>query len=308
MKRNYSDRTIKLLFGRATSCAYPDCSQPLIFENRGRLTVGAQIAHIRSEAANGPRFDPTYPQQLVDQEENLILLCGLHHKPVDEHASIYPVEELLEWKRRQVSATPTPTLTEPQIAAVVQHYDLNSLEPMGFERLCQALMARAFGVGTRLHGGYGSDGGLDASFLGRALYPSKVEPWDGYVVMQAKLIRAAANKPAGADQLRQWIRHEVGRWAPGRRPETAAPPADYLLLATNLSIPAALRSEGWSQIDRLVCETSGGTLKGWEIWDETRIFELLDAYPDVRYAFAPLMTSNRLVANYMDRHQDGVNR
>lgn len=263
------------------------------------MTVGAQIAHIRSEVANGPRFDATYPQNLVDQEENLILLCGLHHKPVDEHASIYPVEELLEWKRRQVSATSMP-LTEPQIAAVVQHYDLNSLEPMGFESLSQALMVRVFGVGTRLHGGYGPDGGLDASFLGRALYPSKVEPWDGFVVMQAMQIRATANKPAGVVQLRQWIRHAVSRWAPGCRPVTAGPPADYLLLVTNLSIPAVFRSEGWSHIDRLICETSGGTLRGWEIWDEARIFELLDAYPDVRDAFAPLMTSNRLVANYMD--------
>lgn len=272
------------------------------------LSVVAQIAHIRSEVVNGPRYDPTYPEDLVDEEENLFLLCGLHHKPVDEHASKYPVAELLEWKRRQVGTTPAASLTDPQMAEILRHYDLNSLDPMGFEKLCQALAARTLGIGTRIHGGYGPDGGRDASFDGQLdSYPSKIDPWAGYIVMQAKFIQAG-NTPASANQFRNWIRHEVARWSPNGRLREAEKSADYLILATNISVPAAFGPDGWRRIGDLVRDISGNTLKGWEVWDEAKIFGLLDAYHDVRTAFAPLITSSRLVANLIDLYRNGPER
>lgn len=98
--RNYSQTTIKTLFGEASACAFPGCGDPLVFEDRGAKTVTAQIAHIRSERTNGPRHDPTFTGD-VDGEENLLLLCGKHHPPVDRHESLYKVDELLEWKRLQ---------------------------------------------------------------------------------------------------------------------------------------------------------------------------------------------------------------
>jgi hypothetical protein len=100
--RNYSLPTIKTLFGQASRCAYPGCQEPLIFEDKGVSTVVAQIAHIRSEKTNGPRHDPSYTGD-IDGDANLLLLCGKHHPPVDRHESIYPIEELLGWKRQQVS-------------------------------------------------------------------------------------------------------------------------------------------------------------------------------------------------------------
>ncbi len=101
MGRSYSLPTIKTLFGEASSCAYPDCDEPLIFHDRGATTVVAQIAHIRSASPKGPRHDPDYARD-VDGHENLLLLCGKHHPPVDRHESIYSVEELEAWKERQV--------------------------------------------------------------------------------------------------------------------------------------------------------------------------------------------------------------
>lgn len=104
MSRNYSLPTVKALFGEASSCAFPDCGAPLVFRDRGQITIVAQIAHIRSEQQGGPRYDAAYPADLIDQHENLLLLCGTHHPPVDRHESLYPVSELLEWKRNQVAA------------------------------------------------------------------------------------------------------------------------------------------------------------------------------------------------------------
>lgn len=53
MPDRYSLQTVKLLFGTALYCAYPGCLAPLVFKDRGRLTVITQIAHIRSENKTG---------------------------------------------------------------------------------------------------------------------------------------------------------------------------------------------------------------------------------------------------------------
>jgi hypothetical protein len=305
LKRSYSERTIKLLFGRAVKCAYPRCDNPLVFEDRGVLSVSVQIAHIRSESVNGPRFDPSYPEELIDQEENLLLLCGIHHKPVDDHASVYPTGELLEWKRKQVVVSSEVTLTEPQIADVIRHYDLNSLEPMGFEKLCQALTVGVLGPGTKIHGGYGPDGGRDASLTGgSAAFPSRHAPWDGYIVMQAAF-KPTAGTSSDAAWLRQWIMAQVRKWAPNHRPAAAGAPADYLILATNVSLRVTHGLGASDRVNDLIRHVSGDTLKGWQVWDEAKIFELLDAHDAVRTAFAPLMTSSRSVTDLMDTYRRG---
>ncbi|MFC8952363.1 hypothetical protein ACFT8P_06925 [Streptomyces sp. NPDC057101] len=101
MGRSYTQKTIKLLFGTATHCAYPECDRPLILKERGLYTPTAQIAHIRSEQKEGPRYDQSYPLDKINDFENLLLLCGDHHPPVDRHVSQYSTEELLSWKARQ---------------------------------------------------------------------------------------------------------------------------------------------------------------------------------------------------------------
>lgn len=100
MARNYTLPTIKTLFGEASACAYPGCGESLIFNDRGKATVVAQIAHIRSEKPNGPRHDPDYADEL-NGPANLLLLCGRHHPPVDRHESTYTIDELEVWKARQ---------------------------------------------------------------------------------------------------------------------------------------------------------------------------------------------------------------
>lgn len=105
MGHNYTLPTVKLLFATARTCAYPDCRVPPVFEDadRGIRSVAVQIAHIRSAKASGPRYDLRYPAEKVNSEENLLLLCGKHHHPVDGNESTYSIEELLEWKKVQVT-------------------------------------------------------------------------------------------------------------------------------------------------------------------------------------------------------------
>ncbi|MFF4298069.1 HNH endonuclease signature motif containing protein [Streptomyces vinaceus] len=102
----------KLLFGRASHCAYPECEELLIQEHRGQLSVTAEIAHIRAESVGGPRYDAAF--EAVNKEENLLLMCPKHHVWIDDFEDDYPVDELLDWKRRQVAQGRSAGLTESQ--------------------------------------------------------------------------------------------------------------------------------------------------------------------------------------------------
>lgn len=105
MGHSFTQPTIKLLFATARTCAYPDCQIPLVFEDpdRGVRSVAVQIAHIRSPKPKGPRHDPDYPEDKLNSDENLLLLCWTHHHPVDDDESKYTIEELLDWKKNQVT-------------------------------------------------------------------------------------------------------------------------------------------------------------------------------------------------------------
>ena len=41
--------------------------------------------HIVSAATNGPRYDPDFPDDQLDDYSNLLLLCKVHHKLIDDH-------------------------------------------------------------------------------------------------------------------------------------------------------------------------------------------------------------------------------
>ena len=102
-----------MLFGQASSCAHPDCEAPLIFVERGASTVVAQIADIRSERPNGPRYDRMFTGD-INGAENLLLLCGTHHPPVDRHESLYSIAELEQWKLQQREAGRGTYITDVQ--------------------------------------------------------------------------------------------------------------------------------------------------------------------------------------------------
>jgi len=115
---------VKILFAEASQCAFQPCLQPLVLRERGLATVNVQIAHIRSAKRNGPRFEVAYPVEQINQPENLLLLCGIHHHPVDQNHSAYKTAELLEWKAEQVrqgSIGPAPS--DAQLATLVTRLD-----------------------------------------------------------------------------------------------------------------------------------------------------------------------------------------
>ena len=68
-------------------------------------------------------------------------------------------------------------------------YALNRLSPREFEHLVQALATKLIGPGIVVFGD-GPDGGREATFDRKIPFPSIVDPWDGYGVIQAKFCSA----------------------------------------------------------------------------------------------------------------------
>jgi hypothetical protein len=134
----YGLPVIKLLFATARTCAYPGCTAPLVFlaEDRGVREVAVQIAHIRSPKPDGPRYDPAFPPDQLNTDANLLLLCGVHHHPVDRNGSKYTTDELLQWKRAQTAEGGGFTVRDDEIA------DLAARLESSLDELVQA---------TRLH-------------------------------------------------------------------------------------------------------------------------------------------------------------
>jgi hypothetical protein len=180
--------------------------------------------------------------------------------------------------------------------------DLTGLGPRGFERLCQALAAYVLGPGIDAFGS-GPDGGREASFRGRVPYPSSADPWNGFGVLQAKFKERILGTGADTTWLRRQVKAELEAWADpdkarvsqGRRP-------DYLIVATNLPLSGVPGSGGKARIDKLIDEYSSQIgLRDWRIWDAGQITALLNAYPDVRRAFAALITPSEVLAQMRDR-------
>jgi hypothetical protein len=90
---------------------------PLVIEHRGVWSLNVEIAHIRSASSTGPRHDPNYPNP--DDDENLLLLCHQHHNLIDDHPQVYPVDELVEWREKQIRQEGGSGLDESQIKRIV---------------------------------------------------------------------------------------------------------------------------------------------------------------------------------------------
>ncbi len=96
---NITDKNRKILWGRSGNrCAI--CKHELVIDatSSDDESIVGDECHIVSSRPNGPRHDPTYPQEKLDACENLILLCRIHHKMVDDQSETYTTDILRQMK------------------------------------------------------------------------------------------------------------------------------------------------------------------------------------------------------------------
>lgn len=103
LKRNYSDRTLKILFANSgNQCAHPNCTNPIIVSptESSRNHVLGQICHIYAINRDGPRGKDGLTEEELKSPDNLILFCPTHHSIIDGQYETYPAELLKQWKQQ----------------------------------------------------------------------------------------------------------------------------------------------------------------------------------------------------------------
>ncbi len=100
--RSYTERTLKLLWGRAAGrCAMPECRVELFAEatEYDPIVVIGEIAHVAAAADDGPRAAPELGTAQRNNYDNLILLCQNCHARIDGQTGFYTVERLKDLKQ-----------------------------------------------------------------------------------------------------------------------------------------------------------------------------------------------------------------
>ena len=81
-------KTHKMLWGLAASrCAFPDCRHRELVMDANQTddeSLVGDACHIVAHSPTGPRADPSLTPEQRDHYDNLILLCKVHHKQVDD--------------------------------------------------------------------------------------------------------------------------------------------------------------------------------------------------------------------------------
>src|SRR5579864_8713753 len=95
-----TDKTRKILWGRSGNrCAI--CRWELVIDATAAddESVVGEECHITSGRGQGPRYDRSVPDERIDDAENLVLLCRVHHKMVDDQYETYTAELLRNLKQ-----------------------------------------------------------------------------------------------------------------------------------------------------------------------------------------------------------------
>jgi hypothetical protein len=90
-----TDKTRKILWGSSGNrCAV--CRRELLISSTpvDAESIVGEECHIISGKLRGPRYDATCPVEKIDTFENLILLCAVHHKMIDDQPETYTTELL----------------------------------------------------------------------------------------------------------------------------------------------------------------------------------------------------------------------
>ncbi|NOQ24704.1 MAG: tetratricopeptide repeat protein [Bacteroidales bacterium] len=87
--------TIKRLFALSgNTCAFQNCKNKLVEDE----TILGEVCHIES-ANNAARHNPKATDDELRSFENLILMCGEHHKIIDANETEYPTTRIKQWKK-----------------------------------------------------------------------------------------------------------------------------------------------------------------------------------------------------------------
>jgi hypothetical protein len=101
-----SAKTYNLLYGKSSNrCAFTGCKNPITL-NR---TIVGNVCHIKAAKPGGPRYDPNQTNDERHGYDNLLLMCSVHNKVVDDDEATYTVDRLKRMKaEHEAQSAPIP--------------------------------------------------------------------------------------------------------------------------------------------------------------------------------------------------------
>ena len=177
-------------------------------------------------------------------------------------------------------------------------YDLSRLSNRSFEHLVQALAAKVLGPGIVVFGD-GPDGGREATFERKVAYPTPLESWDGYGVVQAKYRQRLLDPQQDGSWAVDQLRDEILKYTD---PESKLRTPEYFFYATNVVL-TPVREKGSKDRAIAVLEEfkKQSSLKDYAIWDYDQIRTFLDTYEDVRNAYAAFITPGDVLSEIISQ-------
>ena len=131
-------------------------------------------------------------------------------------------------------------------------FDLERLGDHQFELMCQSLLKAVVGPGTTTFG-EGPDGGREATYIGKAPYPSQAEQWDGYWIFQVKFHNTQL---IGHDKARAQVLADL-RSELSKIVLKIQRPCDNYILITNVALTSVHKRGTHDQItDRVAPESA----------------------------------------------------
>lgn len=179
------------------------------------------------------------------------------------------------------------------------NYDLNRLGDEEFELLIQALIKKIIGAGTITFGN-GPDGGREATYLGKAQYPSPKEQWEGSWIFQAKFHNT---NRIGPDKARKEVLKDL-RTELEKITSKYKLKCDNYILVTNVPLSSVPHSGTHDKIAQEIVPEYLEKIQHIHVWGYDDICRFLDVYTDIRQTYLHLVTPGDLIAELMDCKKD----
>ena len=169
----------------------------------------------------------------------------------------------------------------------MNQYDLNKLGSETFEKLCQSLLIEIIGPGTIIFGA-GKDGAREATYKGKAPYPSQSEQWDGYWIFQVKFHDTSL---IGIDKARKQVIIDLENEL-NKITTKYQHPCDNYILITNVPLSSVYKTGTHDQVSEIAKRLS---VKNVHVLGSDQLCCYIEKYDAIRNAYPQFLTPNDVV-------------
>ncbi|MBW2643875.1 MAG: hypothetical protein JRC89_11035 [Deltaproteobacteria bacterium] len=158
---------------------------------------------------------------------------------------------------------------------------LNGLGDEKFERLVKTLLFKVIGKGITPFS-KGKDGAREATFKGRAPYPSESDKWSGHWIFQVKYTDIGNGIKQARERVKYLIDSELRKLTDYGYFE--ANKCDNYIYIVNVPFSGTAKT---GLHDYIGAKKKQYKVKNFDYWDSEKVCRYLDAYPDVKTTFFP---------------------